>query len=90
MKNVTLKISKGFSSIVTSADGSHYGAVGTPFGYVVASAHGKHGSLSFIHNGFEHVRVLDGAATPRYLATLAKRFAKEIATSKKAAKKGGR
>jgi hypothetical protein len=89
MKTFTQSIGKGWSSITTGADGTHYGPVGTPHGFVVASGSSGSTCLQFIHGGKAHYRYVDQSVSARFLATMAKRFAKEIAT-KKAAKKGGR
>lgn len=79
--------------IETDSSGSgytHYGFAATPDGFVhVQSMEWETGQaftrLIFIHRGRQFERDYDEAYQPRYLVTLAKRFAAEVTTQHNAA-----
>ena len=64
------------------ACGSSYldGEVATPFGYVLAWSDDGTSSLRFMWGGREYSKVIKRPFTRRGLATVAARFAREIAT----------
>ncbi|BCM88767.1 hypothetical protein IAD21_00609 [Abditibacteriota bacterium] len=84
METTDYAITRPWGTISTekSLDGRHYyeGYAVTHFGFVMvySQSHKDYTSLQFVHEGRMWYRTFQRFYSPRYLVTLADRFAREI------------
>lgn len=81
-KDVSYVASAVSPAVIRDEDGYYRAVVPTAHGFALVTIYGNSSTVSIILGGRVHQRRYERRYTPRYLATLAKRFAQETADSR--------